>query len=141
LAHGLWSLLSWQTLAQALIFATGIGGQLLVGRFDRRGFALWLASNALLLVCAVQSGLYGVAALYVLYAALCARAWRQWGRRSPAAGAAGAAGAPAPSIPPRAAPPACPGPSRAAAPAPFRSRRRGAPRRASRGGTLARNHL
>jgi len=96
--------LNWSFALQAVIFASGIGGQLLVGRFDRRGFALWLASNVLLLGTAVIQGLYGIAALYVVYAALCARQWVQWGRlplpKSPAAAPSAAQGAPEAPTPP-----------------------------------------
>ena len=95
--------MNWSVALQAMIFVSGVGGQLLVGRFDRRGFALWLGSNALLLGSSLAQGLYGIAALYAVYGALCARSWIQW---SPGRLPAGAQGTSTPATQPAAPPPA-----------------------------------
>lgn len=56
---------------QLLAMLFGMVGAVLNARMNILGFALWLLSNILLLVVALQHGLYPVALLQLFYAVTC----------------------------------------------------------------------
>ena len=71
------------TILQYLGVALGLLGAVLVSsalaRHRRRGFGLWIASNACLIAWAVSSGAWGLLAMYAVYSATSVMGWRNQG--------------------------------------------------------------
>lgn len=75
-------------LLQYLGVICGLVGAILVGgastRSRRRGFALWILSNACLITWSVALGAWGLLAMYVVYSATSLWGWRNNADPTPA---------------------------------------------------------
>lgn len=63
-----------------LTLVLSVWGNVLINRRDRRGFAIWIASNACSLAVHWQTGVWAMSARDVIFAALAIDGMARWGR-------------------------------------------------------------
>lgn len=71
---------TWLSWLQFAAFASGVLGQWLIARKDVRAFALWTASNVLLIAFSITTQAWWLLAMYLVYLGGSLHAWHAWAR-------------------------------------------------------------